>query len=114
VGVAPSVSDGTTLLPHLVDDTPALVERPRPIVLNESDQFGVIVWPEKLMVRRAENLVELYDLEHDFGERHDLSKERPERVRALTDTYAALPSVEIDRTRKVRRARERAAQGAEP
>jgi hypothetical protein len=114
VGVAPSAGDGTTLVPHLVDDTPALAERPRPIVLNESDQFGVIVWPEKLMVRRAENLVELYDLEHDFGERHDLSKKRPERVRALAATYAALPSVEIDRTRKGRRARERAAKGAEP
>ena len=103
-------------MPHLVDDTPPeIAERRRPIALNETDQFGVVVWPEKLMVRRAENLIELYDLEEDFAERNDLSKARPERVRELLEIYSAMPSVEIDRTRKGRRARERAVGGgAEP
>ena len=111
IGGTPPASDGTTLLPHLVGDVPhPIAAQPRPIALNESDQYGVIVWPEKLMVRRNDNLIELYDLAQDFGERNDLSSRRPERVRALMGVAGALPTVEIDRTRKGRRAREHAAQ----
>jgi hypothetical protein len=66
------------------------------------------------MVRREDNLVELYDLANDFGESRDLAKIEPERVRELLSVYAALSPVAIDRTSKGRRARDRvAAAGAD-
>jgi len=102
--------DGASLLPHFVDGAPdQLVTGVRPLPLNETDQFGAVLWPYKLMVRREDNLVELYDLANDFGESRDLAKSEPERVRELLSVYAALSSVEIDRTSKGRRARDRAA-----
>ncbi|HET6583846.1 MAG TPA: sulfatase-like hydrolase/transferase [Nannocystaceae bacterium] len=102
--------DGTSLLPHFVDGAPAqLVDTVRPLPLNETDQFGVVVWPYKLMVRREDNLVELYDLGADFGERHDLSKIEVDRVRELLSVYAALSPVAIDRSSRGRRARDRVA-----
>lgn len=107
--------DGVSLLPHFVEGAPAhLVEAVRPLPLNETDQFGVVMWPYKLMVRREDNLVELYEIASDFGETRDLSKIEPERVRELLSVYAALSPVAIDRTSKGRRARDRiAAAGAE-
>ena len=111
-GVVPGQSDGESLLPLLVDGAPpSLVDPSRPLPLNESDQFGVVAWPWKLMVRREDNLAELYDLERDFGETTDRAQQEPQRVAELLELYAALPAVEIDRTTKGRRARERAAQG---
>jgi arylsulfatase A-like enzyme len=112
MGVTPGPSDGESLLPLLVDGTsPPLVDPARPLPLNESDQFGVVVWPWKLLVRREDNLTELYDLASDFGETVDLAAREPARVTELLEIYAALPAVEIDRTTKGRRARERAALG---
>jgi arylsulfatase A-like enzyme len=115
VDAPPAAVDGASLLPHLVEGAPAhLVETIRPLPLNETDQFGVVMWPYKLMVRREDNLVELYELATDFGERRDLSAIEPERVRELLSVYAALPPVAIDRTSKGRRARDRiAAAGAD-
>ncbi len=114
-GATPGPHDGDSLLPFLVDGAPpALLERTRPLPLNESDQFGVVAWPYKLLVRREDNLAELYDLSRDFGETTDLATQQPDRVNALLELYAALPAVEIDRTTKGRRARERAAQGTAP
>jgi len=111
-GVAPGTSDGESLLPLLVDGAPpSLVDPARPLPLNESDQFGVVAWPWKLMVRREDNLAELYDLASDFAETNDRAPQEPERVAELLELYAALPAVEIDRTPKGRRARERAALG---
>ena len=52
----------------------------RPLVLNESDQYGVIAWPFKLMVRPGDNLTELYDLTEDFGEHNNLAEGAPRRV----------------------------------
>jgi hypothetical protein len=110
VGGAVADVDGQGLLPHLVDGAPKqLVEAVRPLPLNESDQFGVVLWPYKLMVRREDNLVELYDLANDFAERRDLSKIEPERVRELLSVYAALSPVSIDRTSRGRRERDRLA-----
>jgi hypothetical protein len=111
-GAQPVANDGDSLLPLLVDGSPAsLVDEARPLPLNESDQFGVVSWPWKLLVRREDNLAELYDLSTDFGETKDLAQQQPERVTELLELYAALPAVEIDRTTKGRRARERAALG---
>jgi hypothetical protein len=106
--------DGISLLPFLVDGAPApLLEAVRPVPLNETDQFGVVVWPHKLLVRREDNLVELYDISTDFAEAHDLSRAQPQRVTDLLSLYAALPAVTIDRTRKGRRDRERAVDAGE-
>jgi arylsulfatase A-like enzyme len=102
--------DGASLLPHLVADAPEpLRTSPRALVLNESDQHGVIMWPYKLMRRPADNLTELYDLSRDFAEREDLSQAEPERVEQLLAAYHAFPPVHLDRTRQGRRLRERAA-----
>jgi hypothetical protein len=102
--------DGASLLPHLVDGAPeALTHRVRPLPLNETDQFGVVLWPLKLMVRREDNLVELYDLSQDFGETHNLAGTMPDDVQKLRAAYGALSPVQIDRTRKGRREREKRA-----
>jgi arylsulfatase A-like enzyme len=84
--------------------------RSGPIVLNESDQWGIIEWPYKLMVRPADNLVELYDLSSDPGEKNNLAASEPERVARLKALYAGFPRPNLDRTRKARRARERLAE----
>ncbi|MCA9638307.1 MAG: hypothetical protein KC420_19895, partial [Myxococcales bacterium] len=81
----------------------------RPIVLNESDQRGVIVWPHKLMLRSEDNITELYDLAADFEERRNLAASEPARVGELTQIFQAAPTVNLDRTTRGRRLRERAA-----
>jgi hypothetical protein len=104
---------GRSLVPHLVDGAPPelMTETPpRPIVINESDQWGVVVWPKKLMVRPAENLTELYDLSVDPGEKKNLSDREPETVKRLKGHYHSFPAVSLDRTRKAREAREKLAQ----
>ncbi len=102
-------NDGISLVPFLVDGAPeALTTTARPIALNETDQFGLVMWPHKLLVRREDNLVELYDLTRDMSEHSDLSTQDKQRVNDLLSIYAALPAVTIDRTRKGRREREQA------
>lgn len=102
--------DGATLLPQIVAGAPAeLRDAIRPIILNESDQRGVIRWPYKAMVRAADNITELYDLERDFGERDNLAATEPARVGELLQIYQAAPVVNLDRTTRGRRLRERAA-----
>ncbi|HEY0134375.1 MAG TPA: hypothetical protein VGB85_09855, partial [Nannocystis sp.] len=81
----------------------------RPLVLNESEQYGVIVWPHKLLVRPGDNLTELYDLSEDFAEARNLAADAPRRVGELMQYYHAAPSVNLDRTSRGRRLRERAA-----
>jgi arylsulfatase A-like enzyme len=111
-GAPPATSDGASLLPWLFDEAPeSLTQGGRPLPLNESDQFGVVLWPDKLLVRREDNLAELYDLASDFGETRDRAATEPERVAELLAIYAALPAVEIDRTRAGRKKREQALAG---
>lgn len=96
--------DGASLLPLFLGPAPG--RQPRPIALNESEQHGVIVWPYKLLVRPADNLIELYDLAADFGETRDLAEAMPERVAALRSVQGSLPRVSLDRTRQGRKARD--------
>lgn len=106
----PEGLDGATLLPHLIASAPEDLRREtRPIVLNESDQRGVIVWPHKLMLRSEDNITELYDLAADFEERRNLAASEPARVGELTQIFQAAPTVNLDRTTRGRRLRERAA-----
>jgi arylsulfatase A-like enzyme len=109
----PAGADGRSLLPYLLPGAPPELRSPsRPLVLNESEQVGVIAWPYKLMVRPNDNLTELYDLEQDFAEQHDLSASAPRRVGELMQYYHAAPPVNLDRTARGRRLRERAAAAA--
>lgn len=106
----PAGMQGRSLLPYLLPGAPrSLLGGMRPLVLNESDQYGVIAWPFKLMVRPGDNLTELYDLSDDFGERHNLAEEAPRRVGELMQYYHAAPVVNLDRSARGRRLRERAA-----
>jgi arylsulfatase A-like enzyme len=105
----PPLADGwgRSLAPLLVADAPPdLFAAPRALPLHESDQWGVVRWPLKLMVRPADNLVELYDLAVDPGERTDLAPERPAEVAALKAARADFPALDFDRTRKGRARRE--------
>jgi arylsulfatase A-like enzyme len=103
----PAEMDGWSLLPHLVEDPPPeLTTATRAVVLNEQEQWGVIEWPFKLMVRAGDNLVELYDLERDFAEQRDLSKERGEEVARLKARYAEFPRPSLDRSRAGRQLRD--------
>ena len=105
--------DGRSLVPHLVDEpAPPPFDR-GPISLYESDQVGLVAWPYKLLLRPTDNLAEVYDLSRDFGERHDLAGEHPKLVSRLRHQLQRLPSVHLDRTRRGRWLRERAAKAAE-
>ncbi len=106
--------EGESLLPLLLGAPPSLLDPPRLLPLNESDQFGVIAWPHKLMVRPDANLVELYDLSRDFGERNDLAEAQPELVRWLTHAYHSLPGLKLDRTNVARKRWEVKAEATRP
>jgi arylsulfatase A-like enzyme len=105
VGQPPPAHAQGTSLANALAGLP-LTAGDRPIVMNESDQNAVVVWPWKLLVRPRENLTELYDLSADFGEKHDLSQAQPERVRALSALHRSIPPPALDRTPRGRRLRE--------
>jgi choline-sulfatase len=102
---------GRSLVPLLLadeakDPLPEPFAGPRALPLHESDQWGVVRWPLKLLVRPADNLVELYDLEADPRERRDLSSARPSDVAALKALNADFPAIDLDRTTAGRARRE--------
>lgn len=100
-------TEAHTLLHHLIDDDNASVEGLGwPILLHEQKQWGLIVWPYKLMVRFEDNLTELYDLQFDFLERRDLSFIDPEKVRAMEALRAQYPAFQVVRTLSILRERE--------
>ncbi|HWM86084.1 MAG TPA: sulfatase-like hydrolase/transferase, partial [Kofleriaceae bacterium] len=111
LGIAPLPElGGRSLVPHLVAGAPAeLLSLSRPLPLNESDQWGVILWPNKLLVRPKDNLVELYDISRDAREQKDRAASDPDTVRRLKALYQAFPAVNLDRTRKGREMRDRLA-----
>jgi arylsulfatase A-like enzyme len=112
----PSMNAGQSLLPSLgaMPDQPTIEEQPRTLVLNESDQFGVIRWPYKLLVRRASQAAELYDLSRDFAEFVDLAPSLPRVVASLAGAYRAFPAIKLDRTRAGRKQFEELAQLTRP
>ena len=106
-GMAPL--DGVDLSDDVLGAPAALVARERTLVMNEQDQWAVVAWPWKLLVRPADNLTELYDLAADPGERTDLAAREPARVKELRGRYGWFPTVPMDRTQAGRRWRERQA-----
>ena len=111
----PEATDGHSLLADIAPAAPAALRQlMRPLVLNETNQWAVIDWPYKLLVRPEDNLFELYDLERDFHEQDDLAPRERARVAALKQLYLQYPSVSIDRSRKGRNWRERQAQPPQP
>ncbi len=98
--------DGVDLLPSLLGAPAPLRGHDRALMMNESEQWAVVEWPWKLMVRPADNLVELYDLDADPGEHHDLAPAQPAQVAALKARYGEFPAVPMDRTRAGRKWRE--------
>ena len=106
--------DGVDLSPNLLGAPAPLGDHDRVLVLNEQDQWAVVRWPWKLLVRPKDNLTELYDLAADPAERADQAATRPELVRELRACYGQFPAVPMDRTQEGRRWREAQAQPPPP
>lgn len=106
--------DGLDLVPALLDAPAALRPASRALLIHEQDQWSVVEWPHQLIVRPADNLVELYDLERDPAQRADLSTQLPDVVTRLRARYAAGPQLQIDRTAAGRRSREQRALPPQP
>jgi len=91
--------DGFDLVPALLDGPIAL--RPpanRALVIHEEQQWSVVEWPYQLLVKPADDLVELYDLDRDPALATDLAAREPALVKRLRDRYGETPVVHIDRT----------------
>ena len=104
-----AVVDGVDLVPAILDAPVALRPTTRALVSHEELQWSVVEWPYQLLVRPAEDLAELYDVEKDPGEHEDLAAKLPEVVTRLRARYAAVPVVRVDRTPEGRRWREQQA-----
>lgn len=101
--------DGIDLVPALLDAPAELRPRDRAIVIHEELQWSVVEWPFQLLVRPAEDLVELYQLERDPDERIDLARAMPDVVTRLRARFAEAPDVRVDRTPAGRAWRDRQA-----
>ena len=102
--------DGIDLVPTLLDAPPQLRPSPtRPHAIHEEDQWSVVEWPYQLIVRPADNIVELYDIERDPLQRQDLSSKHADVVARLKARFATFPQIVVDRTVNGRSERERLA-----
>ncbi len=100
-------TEGVDLVPEILGKAS---QPQRAIVVHEELQWSVVEWPYQLILRPADNVVELYDLDHDPAEHHDLSAEHPDLVSRLRARYAEAPAVKVDRTPSGRTFREQQAQ----
>lgn len=116
LGASPAVPlDGHDLTAAILDGPPAV--RPpakRALVIHEEHQWAVVEWPYQLVVRPAEDLVELYDLERDPLARTDIAADHPEVTQRLRARKADVPEVKIDRTVSGRAWREQQARPPQP
>ena len=113
VGIANAIQpiDGFDLVPAIFDG-PAELRPPanRALVIHEEHQWAVIEWPYQLVMRPADDLVELYNLERDPRAKVDLAPVHPDITSRLRARYAEVPVVRIDRTRAGRAWRDQQAQ----
>ncbi|MDQ3340154.1 MAG: sulfatase-like hydrolase/transferase [Myxococcota bacterium] len=107
--------DGLDLVPALLDG-PADLRPPknRALVIHEEHQWAVIEWPYQLVMRPADDLVELYDLDRDPRAKVDISAQHPDVTTRLRGRYAEAPVVRIDRTQAGRVWRDQQAQPPQP
>jgi arylsulfatase A-like enzyme len=98
--------DGADLAPFFLGAPPALQPTGRAFVIHESEQRAVVEWPYKLLLRPADNVIELYDLSRDPREQRDLSASSPDVVEKLRARLGTFPDVPLDRTPKGRQWRE--------
>jgi arylsulfatase A-like enzyme len=103
------VLDGKDLLPALLDGPADLRPANRALAIHEQDQWSVVEWPFQLLVRPADNLIELYDLEHDPGQRTNLAAAQPDVVQRLKVRFAEFPQLVVDRSPQGRSSREQLA-----
>jgi arylsulfatase A-like enzyme len=101
--------DGTSLVPALLDAPPELRGGGRAIAIHEQDQWALVEWPYQLLVRPADNLIELYDIEKDPQQKQDLAAAQPDVVTRLKARFASFPRLVVDRTPAGRSAREQLA-----
>jgi arylsulfatase A-like enzyme len=101
--------DGMDLLPVLLDAPANARPAPRPIAIHEELQWSIVEWPHQLIVRPADNVTELYDLEKDPAQKTDLSATKTDVVNRLKAQATAFPRVAVDRTPNGRSERERLA-----
>lgn len=91
--------DGFELVPSILDGPRALRPPPeRAIVIHERDQWSVVEWPYQVIVRPADDLVELYDIVRDPLNRQDLAAQQPALAKRLRARYAEVPPVRVDRS----------------
>jgi arylsulfatase A-like enzyme len=103
--------DGLDLVPAILD-APAELRPPkdRALVIHEELQWAVIEWPYQFVMRPADDIAELYNLERDVNARVDISSQFPDVMKRLRARYAEAPVVRIDRTQAGRVWRDRQAQ----
>ncbi len=101
--------DGTNLVPALLDAPPELRGAGRAIAIHEQEQWAIVEWPYQLLVRPADNLIELYDIEKDPQQKQDLATAQPDVVTRLKSRFASFPKLVVDRTPAGRSAREQLA-----
>jgi arylsulfatase A-like enzyme len=101
--------DGSNLVAALLDGPAELRPAGRAVAIHEQDQWSIVEWPYQLLVRPADDLIELYDLEKDPQQKTDLARAQPEVVTRLKSRYASFPQLAVDRTPAGRNAREQLA-----
>ncbi len=82
--------DGISLAPLLRDPAATLPERS--LFVHVQRQYLPPKWKDSAVMTRRWRLVhggELYDIQADPGQQHDVAKEHPETVRQLRDDYEA-------------------------
>jgi arylsulfatase len=87
-GVATNPLPGKSLLPVLYGQQ-AVVERGNPLFWERAGNIAVREGKWKLVSIYPENKYELYDIESDRGENHDLAEQYPDIVNRLKTQYAA-------------------------
>jgi membrane-anchored protein YejM (alkaline phosphatase superfamily) len=102
----PPELEGVDLTPNLLGAPDNVRHHERALVMHEDQQWGVVEWPWKLLVRPADNLIELYNLDHDPGETIDVASQHADIVADLKGRFGEFPDVPMDRTRAGRKWRE--------
>ncbi|MEO7736139.1 MAG: sulfatase, partial [Kofleriaceae bacterium] len=102
--------DGVDLVPAVLGAPADYRSADRAIVIHEELQWSVVAWPYQLIVKPADNLVELYEVERDPAEHGDLAGTLPDVVARLKARFAEAPDVRVDRTPAGRAWREQQAQ----